>query len=372
LTRYALPITESKAASAEKVSLLLDNGSRLKLTSMTDLRPKINEMLHKFSDIDGFQGRTVIPFPHAPLTAFELIQKYDQLSIQDRFEQIAHEFGDDETRQLINAVLSINIQGEMAEGGLIDHLCGWALGNYDASGRSDIGNRYKLAEGMSALGQAMLNDCHNVKLMLSTPVISVNSENNSSVTITTSTGHAYTAKTAVITVPLNVLKTIQFCPPLSSEKQFAITQGQCNGGTKFWVKLEKPVGSWCGYAPYPNPITTIGTHDEEGSFLVGYGPDDKLNFRDIAVVQREVKKFLPDCQVEYVIGHDWRKDPFARGTWSWYRPGQISSSLRALQTPEPPLFFASADAANGWKGCIDGALERGLATMRDVMHYLGK
>ncbi|CAF3875992.1 unnamed protein product, partial [Rotaria sp. Silwood1] len=39
---------------------------------------------------------------------------------------------------------------------------------------------------------------------------------------------------------------------------------------------------------------------------------------------------------------------------------------------EPPLFFASSDIANGWRGFIDGALESGLTVVRHVERYLNE
>ena len=59
-------------------------------------------------------------------------------------------------------------------------------------------------------------------------------------------------------------------------------------------------------------------------------------------------------------------------TWSWYKPGQMSSSLAPLQKPEPPLFFASGDIADGWRGFIDGAIESALTSVRHVQEYLNK
>ncbi|CAF3941378.1 unnamed protein product, partial [Rotaria sp. Silwood1] len=60
------------------------------------------------------------------------------------------------------------------------------------------------------------------------------------------------------------------------------------------------------------------------------------------------------------------------GTWGWYRPGQVTSNLLTLQEHEPPLFFASSDIANGWRGFIDGALESGLTVVRHVERYLNE
>jgi monoamine oxidase len=371
VTRYGLSISETDGVIADRLSLLLDNGSRLKVLSMTDLLPKLCEAMTKYSDVDGIQGRTVLPLPHDPLAATEAIQTYDKLSMQDRFDQIFTFFDNkQELYELMDAYLTMNPQCKLSESGFLDHLHWWALGDYETCRLFDKTSRYKINEGSTALAQAILNDCRDVKLLLSTPISSVNRTNDSNVTICTKNGQVFTARTAIITIPLNTLRNTEFSPPLNLEKQRAINEGQCRGGSKFSVKLEKPVGNWCGYAPYPSPITMAFTYDKEGTIIIAFGIDDLLDIQDFDAVQRELSRFLPDIKIKYVIGHDWRSDSFTGGTWGWYRPGQMTSNLMALQTHEPPVFFASSDYANGWRHFIDGALESGLTTVRHVERYL--
>jgi len=370
MTRYGFSLIESEGAVLDHISVLLDNGSRLKTVPVTDFYPKLFEIMTKFSDIDGVQGRTIFPLPHAPLTALETIQTYDHLTMQDRLDQISSSFDNNEDmRQILDAYLSMNTQGDLAKSGLLDHLCFWALGDYDPMRMWDKTSRYKIHEGTSALAQAMFNDCQDVNLLLSTPVVSIHRTDDKRVTIQTQSGQLFIAHAAIITVPLNALHNLEFQPALEPEKQRAIMEGQCRGGTKFWVKLENSVGNWCGFAPYPNPITVAYTDDKEGTIIVGFGPDNALDIRDIRAVEYELQKFLPNCKVKYVFGHDWRNDTFVQSTWSWYKPNQISSNLRVLQTPEPPLFFASGDTSSSWRGSIDGALESGLTCVRQVQQY---
>ena len=175
----------------------------------------------------------------------------------------------------------------------------------------------------------------------------------------------------ICTIPLNALHRLEFHPPLEDgEKPRLIDEGQCRGGTKFAAKLETPVDCWFGLAAYPNPITQAFTDEEKGSIILGFGLDGLLDIRDINAVQRELEKFLPEVQVKYVVGHDWRRDPHVQGTWSWFRAGQMFSNLKSLQKHEPPVFFASSDIFNGWRGFIDGALDSGLATVHQVLKYL--
>lgn len=373
LTRYGFGISETQGAVADHISALLDNGSRLEKLSMTELLPQICHMMNEYSNVDGVHGRTVLPLPHDPLSTLETVQMYDKLSMQDRLDQIADLFKDKkELYEIMDAYLSMNSQCRLSESGFLDHLRWWALGDYDTSRLFDKTSRYKITQGTSALAQAILRDCRDVKLLLSTPIVSVNRTDDNNVAIHTQNGQIYTARSTIITIPLNTLQQIEFSPPLQTEKQRAIGEAQCLGGSKFTVKLAKPIGNWTAYAPYPSPITMAFTDDEEGTTIIAFGMEDLLDIQDFNAVQRELRRFLPDIEVKYVIGHDWRGDPLTHGTWGWYRTGQMTSNLLALQTHEPPIFFASGDTANGWRGFMDGAIESSLSTVRHVQRYLRK
>ncbi|UJR14243.1 hypothetical protein I4U23_001234 [Adineta vaga] len=373
ITRYGLSIIESKGVAAEYMSILLENGTKLKNVTMADNWVTLGKFMEKYSDVDDVQARTIIPLPHTPLVAKENVEKYDQLSMKDRYDQIQNSLPmTDEIQGMLLALLSMNMQGNIDQGGFIDHLRWWALGDYDMIRMFDKLGRYKIKEGTSTLAEAILNDCHNVKLLLSTSVLSIDHTKPNSVIIRTQSGELILGRTVLVTVPLNVLKNIEFLPTLNMKRQEIAMRGQCRGGMKFWVKLEEPIGHWFGTAPYPNSITMAYTDDQDGSIIVGFGPDEILDIKNISVVEKELKKFRPDIKVKFVLGHDWRNDPYIMSTWSWYKPGQMSSNLLSLQTPEPPVFFASGDIANGWRGFIDGALESGLVSARHIQEYLNK
>ena len=373
ITRYGLSIIESKGVAAKYMSVLLDNGTKLKQITLADHWATLGKAMEKYSDVDNVQARMVIPLPHAPFTARENVEKYDRLSMQDRFDQVRNTLNmTDEIQAMLLALLSMNMQGNIAEGGFVDHLRWWALGDYDMIRMFDKLGRYKIKEGTSTLAQAILNDCQNVKLLLSTSVVSVDRTKQDSVIVRLQSGDLILGRTVLVTVPLNVLKNIEFLPALNIKKQEIAAKGQCQGGTKFWAKLDKPIGHWFAMAPYPNPITMAYTDDQDGSVIVGFGPEGLLDIKDIKSVEKELNKFLPAVKAQYVLGHDWRTDPNIMGTWSWYKPGQMCSNLQALQTCEPPVFFASGDIANGWRGFIDGALESGLNNAREIQQYLNK
>jgi len=57
--------------------------------------------------------------------------------------------------------------------------------------------------------------------------------------------------------------------------------------------------------------------------------------------------------------HDWATDPYARGAWMSFRPGDMSTYAEALQQSHGRVVMASTDWANEFAGFVDGAIEQG-------------
>ena len=82
---------------------------------------------------------------------------------------------------------------------------------------------------------------------------------------------------------------------------------------------------------------------EGDTLLVGFGPDSALlDPGDEAAVLAAAAHLYPDTDLVAAHGHDWVADEFAKGTWSMYRPGQLTGSLRELQRPEGRVVFAGS------------------------------
>jgi monoamine oxidase len=180
------------------------------------------------------------------------------------------------------------------------------------------------------------------------------------------------ARSVVIAVPLNVLSDIDFGPGLTPERKSAHQEKHVCAGTKFFARVDRSVGAWAGFAPFPNALTmVVADREVEGkSILVGFGPDDRVDLWSLERIEAELRKFIPGIVVEEVFAHDWTRDPYSKGGWTWFSAGQVSRALESLRTPAPPLFFANTDWACGWRGFIDGAIEEGIRAARDVQDFL--
>ena len=231
---------------------------------------------------------------------------------------------------------------------------------------------YRLIAGTTALVTAIVDEA-KANVRLSTPVRAVR-QDAQGVTAETNAG-LFRGRTAVIAVPLNVLKHIEFQPALSRGKHLLSTEELACTGTKVWATVKGApknffaIGAGAGLDWLSSEDTVIG----DGVLMVGYGPDaDALDVTSCAAVERAVRSFLPDAEVLAISGHDWRRDPYSLETWAVFRPGQISRGDAHLRTPEGRLSFAGAHTALRWTGFIDGAIESGLRAARETSALLAK
>lgn len=250
-------------------------------------------------------------------------------------------------------------------------LRGWALagGSYDRF--SDALARYRLRDGAQALLAQIARDA-KAEMVLSAPVTDVRQAEDG-VTVLCASGMRFQGRTALITAPLNTLGKIGFEPPLNAAKQAHAQARHAGQGVKGYATIKQQVGLMQGFAADPAPITNVMTDAAGpwGTRLIFFGPDpSRLDASDPKAVQEALRAFLPDAEVADLISHDWNTDPYALGTWCHFRPDQQTRFFPADRAPEGRLYFASADTADGWRGFIDGAVERGILTARDVLRGL--
>ena len=207
VTRYGLSITETKGTWPDRVHVLLDHGTRLKILSMADLWPKLCELMNIYHDVDGVSGRTVLPLPHTPLAALDQATKYDRLSMQDRLDQISDAFhGDDEMKQIMDAYLAQILAGQSARWWFPRSSPLVGVGRF----RFWTIVQIRPADSRSAEEQAhwlelLLNDCRQTAFRFSTPIISVDRSTKDRVTLRSDNGQSFTSRALICTIPLNAL-----------------------------------------------------------------------------------------------------------------------------------------------------------------------
>lgn len=251
-----------------------------------------------FVNIDGQFGRTICPLPHAQLNNKvvnrAVVEKWDQVSCQDRFEEIKHKLTAEEQGLLVSLLLHIS-GGHMETSSLWDMIRSHALLMHSSDNFKDVWLRYKLREGQTALTKRIFEDAVDTGLeyAFSTPIKSIlqGTLTDRLVTVQTVNGDSFRARKVICTIPLNVLKDIEFSPPLSKAKQEAITIGHVNQMTKIHADVKnKELERWNGMR-YP------------GLLMYGYG-DGVLPNGDVHVVAfgaDERETFVPEKHPEKAV-----------------------------------------------------------------------
>jgi monoamine oxidase len=362
ITRYGLEIEEP--APAEPLRSAWVTSGELKQGGPEQMGALAFQAAGPF-----FQDATqAFPRPHDPLFS-PAIAKLDGRSVAARLDGLGLP---DDQRDVLAGIFASSCHCSPSDAGLVEMLRWYALPGASMTAYLDSVARYTLHGGTRRLIEAMLADAQP-ELGLSTPVKAVRQQGEQ-VVVTTEAGETVSARALVLTLPLNVLGSIEFSPALSPEKRAAASEGHAGAGVKLHVAVAGRVGTFSGLAPWPAPLTSLSTEyaEPDATVLTAFGPSGALlDINDDEAIQLAVRRMLPEAEVQWAVGYDWNADPYARGTWCVFRPGQLTRHLEELQRPEGRVVYASGDNANGWRGFIDGAIESGLRAGREVVGLLG-
>ncbi len=364
IMRYGLPLEQTPGAAATKMIVRRSNDDIQEVDLATHWE-KLELSAAKYMGA----SREIFPLPHSPF-ASDSYKKLDGISGAERLQSIADIDGLD--RDILDGFFSTLGGAYHKDIAWLEMVRCYALPGHNLADMNDSISRYRFRDGTVALIDAMIADAAP-EVRLGTPIEKVTQQKNN-VVILTEDGDEIVAKTVISAVPMNVLQDIEWSPDLSANKLTASAEKHAGNCTKVHVLLKGDHGVIGCLAPKKNPLTWLFTEHagHDTTHMIGFGPDpDILDVNDTAQVQSAVRRFLPDAEVLQTMAYQWGADPFSQGTWAILRPGQISKYLKDLQTSEGRIIFGNADWADGWRGFIDGAIERGVFAAREVKKILG-
>ena len=226
---------------------------------------------------------------------------------------------------------------------------------------------HTLSPGVSTLIDRMIA-ASGAKLQLGFPVAHVQADGDR-VTVTTRDGRSLEAKAAIVALPVNVLRDIDFGNTLTPSQQKAADRGHDGRAIKLWLRVKGvrqgtlATGGLSGlqwlFAPYPPQEETI--------LVVGFGLDDgSWNPHRRQDVAAALARLLPEAQLVGWDWHDWCADPFARGTWL------STPATGADLSPETwsltgRLAFATSDLAPEAAGWFEGAMSSGEEAAAQIL-----
>ena len=200
-------------------------------------------------------------------------------------------------------------------------------------------------------------------------------------------GRSVEAERAIITVPAPLLRTIDFGGILSPLWHEYATEIDVGRNEKLNVAYEgRPWRQGMGLAgdiwPLDGPFseawdaTTVTSEFGLMTWFMGGAQCDAVNAPDLAEVRRAFEQAAAPAVPELGASAtgwqrrtNWSRDPFARGSYSCFRPGQLTRFAElmwveengsAIQTPAAgSLIFAGEHLSDAFPGYMEGGLQTG-------------
>ncbi len=210
------------------------------------------------------------------------------------------------------------------------------------------------------------------------------SHGDDGVTVDTTSG-AFTGKYAVVTLPLGVLKEgdVEFSPALPERKKQAIDalgvglldKVYLRFPSAFWPK-DKQVFKYAGehvgeFAEWLD-MRGVASADVLLAFNAAKVADELEGRTDAEIEEKAMRALhamfgesIPDPSAKLVTR--WRKDPFARGSYSHIPPGADSKDHDALAAPiANRLYFAGEATRRDYSATVHGAYLSGVAAAESI------
>ncbi|WP_367044702.1 NAD(P)/FAD-dependent oxidoreductase [Streptomyces sp. Je 1-332] len=300
-------------------------------------------------------SRDYFPEPYDPFKRQDLLADLDGLSLRDRFDQLR--FSPIEEAYLHSTTGAYG--GGLARGALTQLAHWWALSDWNMDTFQAI-NTIRPTIGLPGVLQKLLDES-GARVALNAPVSSVTDDGT--VVRVTAGGRTYRGATAVVAVPTNLWNSIDFKPGLPAEYRRMATQTVGVPTTKkVWLHVAgdigRPLANTAAGELIDGLIPMMKT--SSGLIMLAFSVSPDLDVRNKTQIQSAVRKLIPAAEVLEVKGKDWGADPYAKGGWTFKRPGQLLGSLRAVRQRQGRIAFATSDISTGWNGYVDGAVESGL------------
>jgi monoamine oxidase len=193
-----------------------------------------------------------------------------------------------------------------------------------------------------------------------------------------------TADRAVCAIPCSVLHHIEVAPRFSPLKHEIISGLQYSPVTRAFLQVRRRF--WesegvTGGASTDLPIGQVQEHPiirtgAEGNRAIleahsrgdaapaldAMAENDRLRF-----VLAEMQKVHPGIDSHYEGGRSksWQDDPWARGAYASFRPGQLTSWLPEIARPEGRIHFAG-EHTSIFPASMEGAIESGARAAREI------
>ena len=248
--------------------------------------------------------------------------------------------------------------------------------------------RYRIGGGMDLLPAAMAASLAGI-IRYNAPVVRVGRQ-STGFRVDYREGAAVRSVTAahvVFAVPASTMRQIEIEPRLSRQKEQAIEQLSYYDGVRFLLQVKHPFWKAAGLSgsARTDRATEIwdAANDQNVSSrgILGATAAGEMGRRALRMTPEAslsvgvdlVADAFPGIRSEFEKGavYRWSAEPWTRGAFAMYRPGQMTTLMPLLASAESGLHFAG-EHTSIWTGWMEGALESGERTAREVLSDTGR
>ena len=244
--------------------------------------------------------------------------------------------------------------------------------------------QFRVENGYAPVVQSLYDDAFaaGATFHLNTPVEEVRWQRNQV------EAGSFKARRLIVTLPLTLLPSFRFTPALTEKQDAAnrLAMGQVvkvvmRFRDPFWEDsdelkdltfihaLAETLPTWWSQFPVRAPLLVGWAGGTRADRLSLESEDALLDhaFESLSHIFRTSRSFLEQSLVEFYT-HNWHKDPFSAGAYSYIPVGGLDAQARLAQPLEDTLFFAGeATNSEGHHGEVHGAIETGERAAREIL-----
>ncbi len=246
---------------------------------------------------------------------------------------------------------------------------------------------YKIHGGMDQLPRAMAKALGAV-VRYNAPVVRLE-QSGGAVRVGYMSGgvmKTITADHVIVAIPFSTLRLMTIRPAWSAPKTRAIAQLpyfpatrfllQCR--SSFWqadglsgsARTDQPAEMWdCTY----DLAGTRGILGATAGGDIGASVATMTQADAVKLGTSLVSQAFPLMRSSFEKGsaYRWVRDPWSRGAFAVFHPGQMTTMMPGIGEPEGRIHFAG-EHTSAWMGWMEGALESGARAAREVIEASGR
>jgi monoamine oxidase len=185
----------------------------------------------------------------------------------------------------------------------------------------------------------------------------------------------------ILAIPFSTLRRIEMRPPLPRRKARAVDELEYFPSTRFllqtkirfWqdeglngaARTDRPAELWdCAYdQPATRGLLGATVGGALGRAMLRTAPE-----QCVAIGKEIAADAFPKIVLNFEKGvvYRWALEPWSRGGFAVFRPGQMTALMADIGGPEGRVHFAG-EHTSAWMGWMEGALQSGERAAREVM-----